>query len=131
MALISADDTGGCECRRYELKCSGHRVERRPFVRHFSVANNFACVGATGAFDWVHSELARSVRILGSDHVLSTSDDGTIAISVLLSNEVVSRVEHGVYGPRISTVLPDGSIAARETAGEFLTGLRRTTGAFL
>lgn len=81
-----------------------------PYLRVHSVANNLACFGATGAFDWVHNDLVISVRILDSAHVMSTSSDGTIAVTAFESNEVIARVNPGFW-PRFSAVLFDGSIA--------------------
>lgn len=52
----------------------------------------------------------KSVRVLDSGDVVSASQDGTIAISALQSNEVVARVDLGLPA-WFSAVLPDGSIA--------------------
>lgn len=110
VAEIHEDDTGwlnGVDMSDSVVVTTSYHA---PHVRVYSVANNYACVGAAGAFDWVHNRVGRSVRILGSGHVMSTSDDGTLAISALRSNEVVARMKFE-FSPCVSAVLPDGSIA--------------------
>lgn len=77
-----------------------------PYLRVYSVANNYKNIGGNCASDWVHDRDARSVRILGSGYVMSTSDDGTIAITELQSKEVVARIKPG-FIPLASDVLSD------------------------
>lgn len=80
------------------------------YIRIFSVTDNYSCIGASGAFDWIHDAQVSSVHVLDSDHVMSTSDDQTIAISAIRSNNVVARMSLGCE-PWTSAVLLDGSIA--------------------
>lgn len=95
-----------------------------PHVRVYSAADDYSCIGSPCACTWVHDGVVRSVRILGGGYVLSTSDDRTIAISALHSNEVIARMKLD-FGPRLSAVLPDGSIAVNATPS--VSGYREGT----
>lgn len=118
LALIHGRGAGWVRCLDMNESLIVVGYYDAPHVRVYSAADNYSCIGATGAFDWVHNNLVSSVRILGSGHVMSASVDQTIAISSLQSNKVVARMKLD-FDPWVDfCVLPDGSIAVAAAADE-------------
>lgn len=83
---------------------------KAPYVRVYSVADGYPCVSHEGAVSYIHNDEVTSVHILDSDHILSASDDRTIAISAVRSHEVIARIQLD-FTPEWTSVLSNGSIA--------------------
>lgn len=81
-----------------------------PHVRVYSVPQGYSCISSGGAVNWIHNREVTSILILDSDHVLTASEDRTIAISALRSQDVIVRI--GLeFEPVSARVLFGGSIA--------------------
>jgi WD40 repeat protein len=76
-------------------------------------ARTFACARVLSA---VHSDSAWSVSLVGGDHVLSASYDGTVCLSSAETGAVAARVELPFY-VYAAAVVRDGRLAAAGQAG--------------
>lgn len=84
---------------------------RAPFVCVYN-SSDYSCISNTGAIEWVHNKQVNSVHMLDDIHVMTASEDRTIAISSMETNRIVARVRLS-FVPLRTAVLPDGSIVVR------------------
>lgn len=114
LAVLSGDDDWVCSVDMDDrVVVTGCR--QAPYVRVYSVENEYSCSSVVGAVNWVHVHSVASVRLLDNNYVLSASRDGELCIASTQSNEVVALGKLD-FPLSCTTVISGNSIAV---AGEF------------
>jgi hypothetical protein len=82
-------------------------------VRVYKAAGDYSLITV---LDWPHTRWINCVALFGDDHIVSTSVDRTLCVTLLSSSTVVARTELR-YAVNCSAALPEGCLTVCGLSG--------------